>query len=404
MFRKTTDFLRGYVRVRVESAWPERILNLCAARGIELREPKWTSASELRFAVARRDFHAFRQALGNTDARWSLERKAGAPYFFARFRRRYALLAGLAACIALLIVNSLFIWDFEVSGNDTVSDEKILRVLAENGVRRGTFVHSFRSQDICNRTLPELPELSWLTVNVRGCRAYVVVRERVLPPEIVNHRSPTNIVSKRAALVTRVLALDGRAMVQKDAIVQKGQLLISGVAEISDVMQPNAPTRFLAGKGEVWGRTWHELSVKIPLTYEAKCYTGAEKHEYALLWGEKRLKFQKDSSNIGVNCDKIINQTKWQLFGTIALPVTWEEETYLPYETRSLTRTPEQAEEMGKAVLEGQLAALLGETGSVTSTQFTAKQQGQVLTVTMSAECLEQIGEEVPISMSYEKR
>ena len=400
MFRKTTDLLRGYVRVRVESAWPERILNLSAARGIELREPQWTSASELRFAVARRDFRAFRQALGNTDARWSLERKAGAPYFFARFRRRYALLAGLAACIALLIVNSLFIWDFEVSGNDTVPDEKILRVLAENGVRRGTFVHSFRSQDICNRTLPELPELSWLTVNVRGCRAYVVVRERVLSPEIVNHRSPTNIVSKRAALVTRVLALDGRAMVQKDAVVQKGQLLISGVAEISDVMQPSASTRFLAGKGEVWGRTWHELSVKIPLTYETKCYTGAEKHEYALLWGEKRLKFQKDSSNIGVNCDKIINQSKWQLFGTIALPMTWEEETYLPYETRPLTRTQEQAEAMGREVLERQLAALLGEEGSVTNAQFTAKQQGQMLTVTMSAECLEQIGEEVPIDMN----
>lgn len=400
MFRKTTDLLRGYVRVRVESAWPERILNLCAARGIALREPKWTSASELRFAVPRRDFRAFKQALKNTDARWSLERKAGAPYFLARFRRRYALLLGLAALVALLIVNSLFIWDFEVSGNDTVPDEKILRVLAENGVRRGTFTHSFRSQDLCNHALLGLPELSWLTVNVRGCRAYVVVREREQPPEIVNHRAPTNIVSKRAALVTRVLALDGRAMVQKDAIVQKGQLLISGIAEIDDVMQPSAGTRFLAGKGEVWGRTWHELSVKIPLTYEAKCYTGAEKHEYALLWGEKRLKFQKDSSNIGVNCDKIINQSKWQLFGTIALPVTWETETYLPYETQSLTRTREQAEAMGREVLEGQLAALLGETGSVTSAQFTAKQQGQMLTVTMSAECLEQIGEEVPISMN----
>ena len=400
MFRRATDLLRGYVRVRVESAWPERVLNLCAARDIALREPKWTSASELRFAVARRDFRAFRQALANTDAQWSMERKAGAPYFFARFRRRYALLLGLTAFAALLIVNSLFIWDFEVSGNDAVPDEKILRVLAENGVRRGTFVHSFRSQDLCNHALLELPELSWLTVNVRGCRACVVVREREQPPEIVNHRAPTNVVSKRAALVTRVLALDGRAMVQKDAIVQRGQLLISGVAEIDDVVQPNAPTRFLAGKGEVWGRTWHSLSVKIPLTYEAKCYTGGERHEYALLWGEKRLKFQKDSSNIGANCDKMIDQTKWRLFGVIALPVTWETETYLPYETRTLTRTPEQAEAMGAAVLEGQLAALLGETGSVTNAQFTAKKQGQTLTVTMSAECSEQIGEEVPIAMN----
>ena len=55
---------------------------------------------------------------------------------------------------------------------------------------------------------------------------------------------------------------------------------------------------------------------------------------------------------------------------------------------------------MGRSVLERQLAALLGETGSVTSAQFTAKQQGQTLTVTMSAECSEQIGEEVPIAMN----
>ena len=119
--------------------------------------------------------------------------------------------------LALFFANSFFIWDFEVSGSETVPAEKILRVLEKQGLRRGSFAYSFRPQDICNRALPELPELAWLTVNVRGCRAYVSVRDRVPKPELADDRTPTNVVAKRDALVTEVRAYDGRAMVRKGA-------------------------------------------------------------------------------------------------------------------------------------------------------------------------------------------
>ena len=150
--------MRGSVRVRVESAWPERILNLCSARRIELREPRWHSATELSFSVSRRDFPAFKRAIANTGAQWSLERKEGAPYFLGRFRRRHALLAGLAVFAALLVVNSLFIWDFEVSGNDTVPAEKILRVtdsiIREHNLTCLMITHNMQSAlELGNRTI-----------------------------------------------------------------------------------------------------------------------------------------------------------------------------------------------------------------------------------------------------------
>lgn len=114
----------------------------------------------------------------------------GHAVFLARLRRRHALFAGGILCAALLLVNSLFIWDFEVTGNETVPTETILHALREHGVHRGTFIYSFRSQDICNRVLPELKDLCWVAVNVRGCKAYVQVRERVRAPERVNESEP----------------------------------------------------------------------------------------------------------------------------------------------------------------------------------------------------------------------
>ena len=401
MLKKAVKLLRGSVCVRAKSAYPERMLNLCSARGIEFWDVRWIDDTALSFCVARGDLRALRRAAEGCGAEVSIERTAGTPFFFARLRRRHALFAGGILCAALLLVNSLFIWDFEVTGNETVPTETILHALREHGVHRGTFIYSFRSQDICNRVLPELKDLCWVAVNVRGCKAYVQVRERVRAPERVNESEPTNVIAAKPGLITKVRALDGEKRVLPGTSVQQGQLLIAGVVDTGGTEKPSVTTRFLAGKGEVWARTWYDLTVRVPLTYEKKVYTGKEKRSHTLIWGENRLKIgAKGSSICNVDCDKIKNQTQWTLFGLFALPVTWETETLLPYELEKTPRSRADAEAQGKDMLETYLTALLGETGSVTQRRFSTAVEGDTLVVTLSAECEEQIGKEVPIAVS----
>lgn len=401
MLKKAVKLLRGSVCVRTKSAYPERMLNLCSARGIEFWDVRWIDDTALSFCVARGDLRALRRAAEGCGAEVSIERTAGTPFFFARLRRRHALFAGGILCAALLLVNSLFIWDFEVTGNETVPTETILHALREHGVHRGTFIYSFRSQDICNRVLPELKDLCWVAVNVRGCKAYVQVRERVRAPERVNESEPTNVIAAKPGLITKVRALDGEKRVLPGTSVQQGQLLIAGVVDTGGTEKPSVTTRFLAGKGEVWARTWYDLTVRVPLTYEKKVYTGKEKRSHTLIWGENRLKIgAKGSSICNVDCDKIKNQTQWTLFGLFALPVTWETETLLPYELEITPRSHADAEVQGKDMLETYLTALLGETGSVTQRRFSTAVEGDTLVVTLSAECEEQIGKEVPIAVS----
>ena len=138
MLKKAVKLLRGSVCVRAKSAYPERMLNLCSARGIEFWDVRWIDDTALSFCVARGDLRALRRAAEGCGAEVSIERTAGTPFFFARLRRRHALFAGGILCAALLLVNSLFIWDFEVTGNETVPTETILHALREHGVHRGT--------------------------------------------------------------------------------------------------------------------------------------------------------------------------------------------------------------------------------------------------------------------------
>ena len=146
------------------------------------------------------------------------------------------------------------------------------------------------------------------------------------------------------------------------------------------------------------GRTWYELSVKIPLFYDVKQPAGEESRSFAVLWGEKRAKLSiKGTGNLSTECDKIISRKQWTLPGGLVLPVTWVTETRIPYETVHMERSRESARELGSAALERYLASQLGEGGEIVSTRVADAVQGDWLLVTLSAECHEQIGKVVPI-------
>lgn len=394
MLRKIVNRLQGQVRVRVEAAFPERVLNLCGARNLSFWDLEWEGPTAFTCRLSRRDWHSLRRAAKHLDCTLTPVGREGVPYFVGRFRKRYALLLGLGLCAAALSVGSFFIWDFTVEGNETVTTEEILRALQKNGVEIGTFGFSLDAEDLRNHVLLDIPELSWMTVNVSGCRAYVQVRERVMAPELVNKRAPTNVVARRAGLVLKVRALDGVTCALPGTAVEEGQLLISGVEDTDTV-----GARILAGRGTVTARTWYTLTTRMPLTAETKSYTGRKKTGWSLVFGTHRVKFYGNSSIEGAEYDKITTRYPWTLLG-LRLPVTLVRETYRFYERAETEVDPAAAESAGEAILTEYLHSLVDPYGTVTTTLCTSRQRGDVLEVTLAAECQEEIGRTAPIYVS----
>ena len=391
MLNQIVNRLQGQVRIRVETPFPERVLNLCGARNLAFWDMAWESDTAFTCRMSRRDFYALRRAVKQLDCTLTVVRKEGVPFFLGRFRRRHALAAGAMLCGAMLFFGSFFIWDFTVEGNVRVSEEEILRALQRQGVTIGTFGISLDREDIRNHVLLDIPELVWITVNVSGCRAYVEVREREEVPEPVNEREPANVVARRSGLVLEIQALDGVKCVLPGTSVEAGELLISGVEDTETV-----GARVMAGKGTVEARTWYTLSTYVPLAVEEKRYTGEEKHGLSLVFGTNRVKFFSNSSIGTGNYDKITSRTQWSLFGQ-PLPVTAVVETYRFYETASAEISAAQAEARGEEILTEYLHTLVDPYGTVRSTLCASRRTGEGLLVTLTAECVEQIGQTVPI-------
>ncbi len=392
MLKHLVNLVKGEVTGKVESGFPERILNLCAEYGITFWDLRWSSPVEFTFTMTRRDWKRLRRLSKKIDCDLTAMEWRGTPFFLGRIRYRYGLWVTLILCSTLLFLSSFFIWDFRVEGNQTVSKQEILRALDKCGVGFGTYGLSVDSPQLRNQILVEIPELSYIAVNVKGCRAYVQVRERIPAPEIISKREPGNTVASKDALVTAIQPWDGEKMVLPGTTVKTGQLLISGVVQ-DDV----SGVRYLRGMGKVYGRTWYHLQCRVPLTVEEKVYTGEEKTRRAILIGKNRWNLYFSSSILGDTCDKIISWDKWVLPGDVALPAATVTERFRFYELVERQRTEEEALALAEKVLDERLAEYLDE-GEVLEWEVGSEVVDGNLVVTLSAECQEQIGRLVEIS------
>lgn len=245
MFKHLVNLIEGEVTGRVESGFPERVLNLCAEYGIVFWNLDWESPVAFTFTMTRRDWKRLRRLSKRIDCDMSAVGWKGTPFFLGRVRYRYGLWITFGACLLALFWSSFFIWDFEIEGNENISQQEILRALEKNGIGFGTYGFSVDSSELRNYMLLEIPELSYIAVNVKGCRAYVQVRERVAAPEIIDKKKPGNTIAKKDALVTAVQPWDGEKQVLPGTTVKEGQLLISGV-----VQNNYSGVRYLRGMGK----------------------------------------------------------------------------------------------------------------------------------------------------------
>ena len=391
MYRKAVNYLRGQAAVEITSSAPERVVNLCAAHGIPFWDVDWRTERCFRVTTTLPGLRRLRQVTADTDADIRLLRKTGAPELWRRCRRRYVLLAAALVLPLLLALGSAFIWDFAVSGNDTVPTEEILQALERCGVRVGTRGVGLDQDDLRNRVLPLLPDVVYLAVNVRGCTAHVQVVERTRPPHLYRDSDVQNIVARRDGLVTEVTALDGAAAVSPGDTVTAGQLLISGAAD-----SPRG-VRLMRATGTVRARTWYTLTVPIPLAATERAGESGHVTRLSLDAGRRRIKFYAGGSVLGADCAKIAEYRPAVLPFGLRLPLSLVTERTVAYDTVPARNAAEAARREGEAQLLYQLRQTIGEDGAVLHTAFSREERNGWLYVTLRAECEEQIGMEVPL-------
>ena len=396
--KKLMNWLLGYVELRVTGAFPERLLNLCAQNRLAFWRLEWIDETSFTFRIAVKDRGRLdglaRRAMCDLDERG----RRGAVVTAQRMaEKRWGFLIGLGVCLLAVGVLSRFLLVIDVTGNETVPTAVILSQLQRVGVRPGAYGPGIAQREAANQALLGLPELSYMAINVYGTRAEVVVREAEKVPELLEEGVPADVRATADGIIEDIHTDTGRAMFQDGDIVTKGDVLISGTLDLQEAegAKVDLGSLMVRASGTVTARTWRTLEETVPLTAGVKEYTGEEHRGYSLkiLWFD--LDFFQNSSISGGRYDKITETAELALFGR-TMPAALTTVT-----TRGYTLGETQLDPDGEAArLEGVLLSRLdglmsARQGEVLRTDFTARVEGGRLTVTLLAECREEIGRTV---------
>lgn len=396
--RHLMNFLRGMVCVRLTGLFPERMVNLCAQAGIDFWATEWLDEHTVRFTTRMGSLGLLEELAAKAGCEVERESSRGLPDFLGRFRTRYAFLVGLAFALCAVSFLSRFVLTVEVSGNEQVPSAVILSQLRRLGVRPGAYGPALDRKQLAQEALVELKDLSWMAINLHGTRVEVIVREAIKEPERVDETGWFDIAAQADGIVTHIEPELGDALVGDGDVVAKGDVLISGTVTLEPPLYSDQPTRYYQthARGRVWARTWRTLTAAIPAQTETKDYTGAEKSVWSVNFFGRRMKIFGNTGISWPMYDKITTVRPVTLPGGRELPFSLHRETYREY----LPCTAEVDREAARALLEErlqkQLAVLIGEDGEVESTRFSARVAGGQLEVTLTAQCLEEIGEERP--------
>lgn len=388
MMRKLYDLARGTVKLRVSGPQPERILNFCAEHGIEFRSASPCRDFSMTFFAFSSDCPAIMSQNGKNGLEIELLAEKGGKKLVQNAKRRVALVVFTVVGVTLAAISSLFLWNIEIEGNDKLSDAQILRVLSDCGVDYGAFWPSLSSDEVRSYVVSVMPEIAWLSLNVRSSRAQIVVHERVDKPEIVNEKAPCDIIASKSGVIKRMSVLEGESAVSPGSAAAQGDVLVRGLmsSEMGD-------ERYVHSMAQVIADTWYEISAQTPLTEERKIKKGHTDTAFSLVIGKKRINFFSDSRNKYTSCDKI-NKLKYISLGDVfTLPLGYAIERTTQYETKAVPIDEAKAVARMKAELRSELQRRIGN-GHIASEEYSVSKTEGTLTVTLRAQCTENIAKE----------
>lgn len=389
------SYFKGYVNIYARGYFLERFLNLCVREDILLWDLERQTPSEMRAKVSISAFKDLRVAARRTRTKIKVTSKYGFPFFLRRNRRRRGMAVGLFLFAVIIWYLSTHLMGITITGNAALPDEKIYAALNSYGIKIGTPVKNIDNQILKNQLMTALEDIGWAGVNLKGSRLYIEVRGREKKETSVSEGEPCNIVAAKDGIVRLMEIRDGQTMVYVDTLVEKGDLLVSGVID-SNV----TGMRYVHSYGEVYASTWYSESMDIPLSCVETKMTGNRKRKYdvSLLNCSFKLYFRPTPKYEKYQSHRTVSEYSLPLkiFPSVFVGKTeFYEQTEL-----NRTRTVEEAVALGRFYLCHRINTQLAKGAEVENVKLSYEENGDSVRVTVEYECLENIAEQTPIDKS----
>jgi similar to stage IV sporulation protein len=284
---KIWNYLRGYVIIRIEGLTLEKFLNLVAKENIYIWDIRRIDYTIVEAKVSIEGFKSLRNIVRKVKCKVYAYEKRGLPFLMGKMKKRKMLGIGFIIFLGIIFFLTSFIWEIEILGNEKIDDTKIKNILKEENIYEGVLRYKIDEDNAKNVLLEKINTFSFVSIDIEGTKLIVEVKEQDIPPENISDDTPCNIVADKKGIIKKVIAKNGKSVVKEGDVVNKGQILITGIIK-NDRFEGEM---LVHAEGEVYAVTRYTHTVEEPIEKSIKEETGNSYEHREYKFGKKIIKF-----------------------------------------------------------------------------------------------------------------
>lgn len=332
------------VDFKAEGASCEKLLSASVENGFSIMSPK-KNGYVMYGTVFARDYKKLRNPARKLGLHIKAVKKYGIYFSTKKHIDKIGMVIGAVFAATVIMFLNLFIWEINVSGNKSISKENILDSAYAAGLKVGTLRKNHDSQEIEWNILRDNGKLAWVSVNIQGCCANIVVNEAKEEAEMkYDDDKPVNIIASKYGVIKKIDVFDGQGVVKVGDAVMKGDLLVSAAFEDS-----HGKLTLKHSRATVLAETDYEISVEFPLKQVIENARDVKKtiKEIEILGLSIPLGNKNKYTALPAQCVERQLRFLW-----IELPVTEKLTKYFDVKQNTITYTLEQAKDGAWQLLE----------------------------------------------------
>jgi similar to stage IV sporulation protein len=240
----------------------------------------------------------------------------------------------------------------------------------------------------------ELPDISWIGIDLNGNMAMVTVIEGTPETEPVDLSSACHIVAVREGYIETIIAREGKEVVTKGDFVEEGDLLITGILAIEDKTYTSDPEnpelRYVHANGEVYAKTVHRFIRYQEKRELQKRLTGKSLWGFSIMIGDLQL----DTSRIFWPYHQASFEERVVLNWLRPIPLRLKVNRQWEVEIQKEERTEQSIQSEGNRQARAAIKENIKESALIINKSLKFEAEENIIKVIILIEALEQIGVE----------
>lgn len=290
--------------IKIEGRRPSSLLSLLIILKIPFIKKKETNSS-LILEIEEEQFQRVKKLAPTYEI--TILKRTGISYIINLYKTKKVFLFSILFAFLVVTILTNITFSIRIVETDSAIKEMLLDDLKENGIVKYHFKVSYKKKEqIRQRILEkEKSSLEWLEIEELGTMYQVKAIKRVNNPKEEN-LMPRSIVAKKKGRITRIEADYGEVTAKKNDVVEKGDIIISGLIKNKDEIK----TKVVA-KGKVYAEVWYQVNLSLPSIYQEETKTGKQKNVLEILFLDKNIiPFELFKYQNSINKEKVIYYNK----------------------------------------------------------------------------------------------